>query len=170
MPAASPSRAALSEFIVARRESLGLRQVDLADRTGLGRAYINSLERGKLGLPGVEQRRALADALRVRHVDLLVVAGELSPQELAAPVYRDFVRHPDLMRQVEDLDDQTADVLLRFLAVFNAPKPMADPEFEPDVDAVDSVGDANRHAADALADGLRAPLPRRPAGIDLDDV
>lgn len=120
MPAQTSQRSPLGDFIVSRREALGYSQSELAERAGLTRAYMNSIERGKLGLPGVDQRRALAEALRVRHVDLLVAAGELAHDELAAPVYRDFVRHPGLMKQVEDLDIATAETLSRFLAHFQA--------------------------------------------------
>lgn len=54
----------------------------LADRAGLRRSDVNAIEHGRVTLPGADKRRKLADALGIRHVDILVAAGELSEDEV----------------------------------------------------------------------------------------
>jgi transcriptional regulator with XRE-family HTH domain len=72
-------------YVRERRERLGLSQTDLADLVGIRKGYMSQIESGKIGLPGADLRRRLAAALRVRHVDLLIAAGELTADEIPAP-------------------------------------------------------------------------------------
>jgi HTH-type transcriptional regulator, competence development regulator len=80
--------AGLGAFIRQRRSSLGLTQESVADQAGIGRSHLSQIESGKIGLPNATIRRRLAKTLRVRHIDLLVAAGEISEDEVrsgAAP-------------------------------------------------------------------------------------
>ena len=81
-PAPDVGRATLGPWIIERRLQLGLTQTELAEKTGILRTTLNNIERGKVSFPSIENRRRLADALRVRHVDLLVAAGELDDTEI----------------------------------------------------------------------------------------
>ena len=86
-------------------------QSELADKAGLPRAYVNGLETGRIGLPSPDRRRLLADALRVRHVDILVAADEISPAEVGLGQVRDFTRFPGIQERIERLDDRQARML-----------------------------------------------------------
>lgn len=79
----SMSDAGMGAFIRAKRQALGLSQAALAGRAGLSRAYLSQIEGGKVGVTSADVRRRLARALGVRHIDLLVAAGELLPDEVA---------------------------------------------------------------------------------------
>lgn len=72
----------IGAFVRARREELGLSVTELGERTGLGTQAISAIETDQRRVPRVERRRVLAEALRVRHVDLLIAAGELDVDEL----------------------------------------------------------------------------------------
>lgn len=61
---------------------MGWTQSELADRAGINRAVLAQIETGRIKLPSAEFRRAIADALSIRHVDLLLAAGELLPDEI----------------------------------------------------------------------------------------
>jgi len=65
-----------------RRESLGLTQEELAQRTETTRSYISQIESGKVQMPNAELRRAISKALGIRHVDFLVAVGELGDWEV----------------------------------------------------------------------------------------
>jgi transcriptional regulator with XRE-family HTH domain len=79
----------LGAYVTQMRERLGLSQVELAERAGMNKGEINAIERGRVALPGADKRRRLAQALGVRHLDIIVAASELTsdeiPQEDAAP-------------------------------------------------------------------------------------
>lgn len=72
----------LGIYVRQRRNALGLTQEDVADASGIGRSHLSQVESGKIGLPNVEIRRRLADTLRVRHIDLMIAAGEISEEEV----------------------------------------------------------------------------------------
>ena len=72
----------LGTYIRTRRESLGMTQTDLAAAVEVKRPHLSRIESGGIGLPEAGLRRRLAAVLGVRHIDLLVAAGELSPDEL----------------------------------------------------------------------------------------
>lgn len=107
-----------------QREAIGLSQTELAARAGEAGALINAYERGRIGLPQVDKRRQLAEALNVRHVDLLVAAGEIDEDELLAGTPRDFTKYPDLQRDIEALTPDAADALHDFM-YFLVTKPPA---------------------------------------------
>ena len=74
----------LAAFVRERLTALGVSQTQLADRAGLSKSDINGIVQGRIKLPGPEKRRELAKALGVSHLDLLVAAGEITEQEIAA--------------------------------------------------------------------------------------
>lgn len=105
-------RQSLARYIRARRDELGLSALELADRADLPPAYINALESGRIGLPGVERRRQLAQALGVAHVDFLIAAGELREDELPSPGARQsYDLYPQLHRAIDNMTPDTADAL-----------------------------------------------------------
>jgi transcriptional regulator with XRE-family HTH domain len=72
----------LKGFITERRKELGMNQTELANRSGVPRTTVNRIETGTTKLPEADVRRKLAKALGVRHVDLLIAAGELAANEV----------------------------------------------------------------------------------------
>lgn len=72
----------LKGFVTERREQLGINQTELAKRAGVPRTTVNRIEQGTTKLPEADIRRKLAKALGVRHVDILVAAGELTEEEV----------------------------------------------------------------------------------------
>jgi transcriptional regulator with XRE-family HTH domain len=63
-------------------------QESVAEQASIGRSHLSQIESGKIGLPNATIRRRLAKTLRVRHIDLLIAAGEVSEDEVrsgAAP-------------------------------------------------------------------------------------
>lgn len=93
----------LGAFVKERREARGWSQTRLAAECGLDRAYLSQIESGKVGWPGADIRRRLAAALGLRHVDLLIAAGELSAEEASG--VPEFRTAGELDRLVEPLDD-----------------------------------------------------------------
>jgi transcriptional regulator with XRE-family HTH domain len=95
-----------AEFVRTRREALGMSGVELAIEADLTKSEVSAIENGRIKLPGADKRRRLAEALRIRHVDLLVAAGELSPDEVPGP----SLSPRNLNDPVERLADQLAHV------------------------------------------------------------
>jgi transcriptional regulator with XRE-family HTH domain len=60
----------------------GITQMELARRAEIGGPHVTQIESGKIGLPSVEVRRRLAQAMGVSHLDLLLAAGEISANEI----------------------------------------------------------------------------------------
>lgn len=75
----------LGSYIRDERERRGWTQTELADRAGVPKQTVNRLETGTTKLPGALIRRQLADALGVRHIDLLIAAGEITLEEANLP-------------------------------------------------------------------------------------
>lgn len=103
-------------FVRERRERIGLSQTELADRVGIRKGYMSQIESGKIGLPNADLRRRLATALRVRHVDLLIAAGELTRDEL--PVVGEPAPGSEadelLASMPEDIRDITIELMRRY--------------------------------------------------------
>lgn len=59
-------------------------QVELAEAAHMTKSHVSAIEKGRIGLPGPEVRRELAKALGVTHLDILIAAGEIRPDELEA--------------------------------------------------------------------------------------
>lgn len=73
----------LGSYVIHRRQELGLlKQVDLANASGIPDTTINRIEKGTTKLPSADVRRKLARALVVSHLDLLIAAGEINEDEL----------------------------------------------------------------------------------------
>ena len=68
----------LADYLVRRRQELGLDRKDVADRSGLSYPYVSQLETGARR-PSTKALRLLADALEVSVGELLAVAGEDLP-------------------------------------------------------------------------------------------
>lgn len=110
----------LGAFVRAKREERGWSQTRLAAESGVDRAYLSQIETGVTKLPGADTRRKLAAALGLRHVDLLVVAGELADDEIPGgppPPVPDTVQEQlaALARMAGDEDAHSALVILRRL-------------------------------------------------------
>lgn len=75
-------RGTLAEYVMAKRGLLGITLTELANRADLSKSELSAIERGKVLLPGAEKRRRLAAALNGFHAELLVHAGELTPEEV----------------------------------------------------------------------------------------
>lgn len=73
----------LGTYIKEERMKRGWTQVELAERAGVPKQTVNRLETGTTKLPGALIRRQLAEALGVRHVDMLIAAGEITADEVA---------------------------------------------------------------------------------------
>ncbi len=99
----------LGAFLRKRRIDLGLTQEAVSDAAGIGRSHLSQIESGKIGLPNAGIRRRLAVVLEVRHVDLLVAAGELDESEV-----REGRQPPasELDKLAERLDDEGRSALL----------------------------------------------------------
>jgi transcriptional regulator with XRE-family HTH domain len=65
----------LGAFVRARRESLGLTQMDLGRRIGYYQERVSAIERGVYGLPSLPAMEELAAALEVDLCDLVEAAG-----------------------------------------------------------------------------------------------
>ncbi len=72
----------LASYVIQRREALGLKQNELALRADLPANMVNRIEKGVTKLPSPDFRRRLAKGLGVSHLDILVAAGELEPEEV----------------------------------------------------------------------------------------
>jgi transcriptional regulator with XRE-family HTH domain len=72
----------LREYVLAKRGLLGITPGELAVRSGVSASDISKIESGKILLPGADKRRRLAKALRGFHAELLVNAGEITPEEI----------------------------------------------------------------------------------------
>lgn len=81
-----PMVATLGEYLQHRLDELGWSQRELAARTEMKPSHVSQIVSGKIGLPNADIRRRLADALNVRHIDLLIAAGELADFEVSSPV------------------------------------------------------------------------------------
>jgi transcriptional regulator with XRE-family HTH domain len=77
----------LADLIIKRRQRLNLSQPELARRSGISRARIGDLERGK-GLLGLERTAGLASALGVQQKQLieLVLQAWLDEAEISNKV------------------------------------------------------------------------------------
>lgn len=91
----------LGRFLKRERARRKWTQVQLAERSGVPQPTISDIERGANKLPGADYRRRLADALGVSHLDLLVAAGELRPDEIPEPgILREPFPEGDVRREI----------------------------------------------------------------------
>lgn len=106
----------LADFIRERRLQLGMTQVELAESSGVNQPLISDIERGQTKLPNADARRRIARALGIRHLDLLVAAGELLEDELPGAVDTPLTRHQRLLNLVDlsiDSRETTLDTILQ---------------------------------------------------------
>ncbi len=76
----TPSKTALGEFVRSRRLELGLRQVELAQQSGVHQTYLSEIEIGKTETPGDRSLRKLARALRCSFDELRALAPVLQKE------------------------------------------------------------------------------------------
>jgi transcriptional regulator with XRE-family HTH domain len=115
----------LGKFIKEKRDALGINQSELARVSGVLRETINRIENNKTMLPSADSRRRLARALNVRHIDLLVAAGELTEDEVddVAPM---VANNPDIdliAESWEFLDRQDREAVKRVVRSFAESNP-----------------------------------------------
>jgi len=65
-----------------QREETGLNIRKAAELLGISITYLSQLETGKVGLPSADVRRRLAQWLGVSHLDVLVMTGEITAEEV----------------------------------------------------------------------------------------
>lgn len=99
----------LGAFVHERRTRLGFTQERVALAAGISRSHLSQIESGKIALPNAETRRLLASALAVEHVELLIAAGELTAEEMAA---RRSVADGLLDELVRQMDVEAKEVLI----------------------------------------------------------
>lgn len=85
----------LARYVRERLAELGMSQTQLAERASLSKSDINGVVQGRIKLPGAEKRRELAKALGVSHLDLLIAAGEIRPEEIRAAGAEGVIDRPD---------------------------------------------------------------------------
>lgn len=77
--------ATLGEWVAdIRVDKLKVTQTVLAGRAGVSRQTMQAIEGGKIKKPSPDIRRRLAKALGVSHLDVLVAADEITPDEITA--------------------------------------------------------------------------------------
>lgn len=117
----------LGAFVRERRERRGWTQGRLAEAIGVSGAYVSQIETGATKLPGGHLRRRLAQVLGVRHVDLLIAAGELAPDELPGDGGWEGDAPDTPQRRLAALapllTDRQADSLLNIASVFGRDAP-----------------------------------------------
>lgn len=105
----------LREYLIARREELGLTQEQLAKSSGVPRGTIAALEVGQVtGAPRVDTLAKLAKALRVDLESLVAITMGDEPKrkpdgEGLTPAQREIL---DL---ISDMDSEEHDLVLRML-------------------------------------------------------
>jgi transcriptional regulator with XRE-family HTH domain len=91
----------LGDYVRERRSILGWSLIDTAAAAELSKSELSALENNKIKLPGADKRRRLAAVLGVRHIDLLVAAGELSEDEAPGLTPNTPSLDPGLDRRVQ---------------------------------------------------------------------
>lgn len=113
MTAAFPT---LAEAILDYRQRRGITATALGIELGITRSHMTSIEKGKTDVPQLGLRRKLAEKLGVSHVAVLVMAGELSPEEvdpalLAPPAFPLGDARNDVLRRLGDLTPSQAEMV-----------------------------------------------------------
>lgn len=85
-----PDAVKLGEYIRAQRETLGISQRQLADRTGLHHSTLARLEAGDYAQPAPANLHRIAEALDLDPADLFALAGHTVPSEL--PSFTPYLR------------------------------------------------------------------------------
>jgi transcriptional regulator with XRE-family HTH domain len=75
----------LGPYLATLRTLHGWGLTEAAARIDVSKSHLSQIEGGKIGLPNAALRRRIAAAYGIRHVDILVAAGELVPDEVAPP-------------------------------------------------------------------------------------
>jgi transcriptional regulator with XRE-family HTH domain len=102
----------LGDWVAVRRHVLALTQNELAARSGLSLQTVQNIEQGKVHWPTRETRRKLAGALGVTHLELLVGAGEIAPEEADLAVIAPDPTSERLQALARELNPDDRDTLL----------------------------------------------------------
>src|SRR5690242_8196250 len=84
------------------RESTGLSVRKAAELLGMSTAYLSQLETGKVGLPSADVRRRVAQWLGISHLDVLLLTGEITEDEIQA-TGKSGIAEPDPKNPAADL-------------------------------------------------------------------
>jgi transcriptional regulator with XRE-family HTH domain len=110
----------LGPYLVRLREGRGWSITDAAAHIGMSKSHLSQLEKGKIGLPNAALRRQIANAYSIRHVDILVAAGELDADELPreGAIREPFPRgtaKAEVVQRLAELPDEKAIDVLRYI-------------------------------------------------------
>jgi transcriptional regulator with XRE-family HTH domain len=85
-PLSGDAESGFGDLLRQLRQDRGMSQAALASRAGMDRSYVNRLEAGERGAPGLAATDALAEALTLSdaEADRLCVAAGLLPRSLRA--------------------------------------------------------------------------------------
>jgi transcriptional regulator with XRE-family HTH domain len=91
----------------------GENQAAFARAVGMSPQSVSALLKGKVSLPQVDARRRLARELRIPHLDLLILAGEIDAEEVVAVGREGVIDDPafeeellPLLRKIDWTDDR----------------------------------------------------------------
>lgn len=78
----STEPSSLRDYLARYMAKTGVSQAEIARASGLSESDISGIMKGRINLPGPNKRRDLAKALGVSHLDILIAAGEILPEEI----------------------------------------------------------------------------------------
>lgn len=116
----------MGTYVRDQRKRLGMTQEDLGQAVGISKGYVSQIESGKISFPNADLRRRLAVALGVRHIDLIVAAGELTDAEVPGPSRIASQRDPGvetiraLLDQIDMTTDRRAASIIALLQMYRA--------------------------------------------------
>ena len=119
-------KAGLGQLVRERREELGLSQREVAALIGKTPSALSAIEHGRVLIPSRETRDQIGAVLRLTNVEMLVAAGEVTPEEVAGGTPWDLasLRQDDprarLSRLALLLSPAEAETLLNVVSVWGA--------------------------------------------------
>jgi transcriptional regulator with XRE-family HTH domain len=132
-------------------ERTGEAQAAFARRIGVTPQTVSQLVRGDIKVPTADVRRRLAREFNLRHVDLLVMAGELAEDEVE-PRTEAFSYDSDRAALIALIEHELTEADARVLAV-TARAIIEERDAR-------TVSDAERYAAGTLSPDLNQPGPQ----------
>src|SRR5438105_247525 len=114
----------LGENVRFRRQGKGWALTDLAERSGIGKAYISDLENGVAGKPNIQYVFSIASALGVTLDELL---DDAAPRQTASSKKKRSSELPPGLKELQtemNLSDSEVDMLAQVNFRGNRPKDM----------------------------------------------